>query len=357
MSDDTPQEDRTEEPSAKKREQFREDGKVAKSQELVSALMLMGAGGALLVMSKTSEPLFTMLVELWSGLDEGAGWIEHPDALMSALFGPLFLTLGPLFLVLIVTALAAHFGQTGPLLAWKALQPKPEKLNPITGIKRLFASADTYFNLMKTIAKVTFIALVAGGTVWWEGTQWITLVRYPVVESGIFIHRMAVWTFFSSGLAMLVVGGVDFAWQQHRMHRQMKMTKEEAKKEYKENEGDPLFKGVRKQRHRELLSLNRLLDEVPKADVIINNPTHVSVAIRYGVGDGTPIVVAKGTDEIALRIRQVGTEHNVPMVTNVPLARALHKNVKVGDHVSEEFFKAVAEVLVFVWRQYGRRNK
>lgn len=356
MSDDTPLEDRTEEPSEKRKDQFREDGRVAKSQDLVSAFMLLGSGASLIILSDSSSSLMTLLVGFWGHLDEGGSWIGQPDALLAALAIPVVKTLFPVFLLLAVTGLAAHMMQTGPLLAWKAVQPKPSKLNPVSGIKRIFASPETYFNLVKTVGKVFFIAVVASLTIWMEGADWITTVRFPIAETGRYIHRMAIWTLFSAGLAMLVIGGVDFAWQYHRTHRQMKMTKEEAKKEYKENEGDPLIKGRRKMKHRELISMNRLLDEVPRADVIINNPTHVSVAVRYGSGDGTPIVVAKGVDEVALRIRQVAQENSVPMVTNIALARALHKNVKTGDHISEEFFKAVAEVLVFVWKHHGRKG-
>lgn len=356
MSDETPLEDRTEEPSSKRRQQFKDEGRLAKSQELVSAMMLMGSGGVLMLMSYFSGPWIVRLADFWMNLDHAESWILAPQALLENLGHLFFFLLAPVFIILMIVGAGAHLMQTGPNLAWKALEPKPSKLNPVSGLKRLFASKDTYFNLVKTVGKVAFIGVVATVTVLVDGSEWLTLVGYPAIESGVFIHRLSAWTLFSSGVAMLVIGGLDFAWQHHRTFQQMKMTKEEAKKEYKENEGDPLFKGMRKQKHREIMSMNRLLDEVPKADVIINNPTHISVAVRYSSTDGTPIVVAKGADEIATKIRQIAKENNVPMVTNIPLARALHKQVKVGDHISEEFFKAVAEVLVFVWKHHGRKS-
>ncbi|MEZ4461616.1 MAG: EscU/YscU/HrcU family type III secretion system export apparatus switch protein [bacterium] len=357
MSDDTPQEDKTEEASQRRQDQFREDGKVAKSQELVAGTMLIAAGAALQAVSFSGGTLNAALMGILGRLQESEPWVERPGAFLAAMSVPVLTALGPVFAVLCVAAFVGHVSQTGPMVAWKSLEPKFSKLNPISGVKRLFFSADLYVNLLKTIGKVVFVGIVAAMTVANEGGEWIALIRHTPEELGIYLHKISVWTLSASGFAVLCLGGADYFWQRHRTNKQMMMTKEEAKREHKENEGDPMVKHRRRQMHRERMSVNKLLEAVPTADVIINNPTHISVALRYRQEDGAPVVVAKGADGVAMRIREVAKQNRVPMVTNVALARALHKAAPVGAHIPEEFFRAVAETLVFVWKQHGRRPR
>lgn len=356
MSEETPLEDRTEEPSEKKREQFREEGRVAKSTELAAGVVLFASGLALAITFRLSDGFVRSARAHWASLDDAYILIERPGALFSVVGWEALRLLGPFMLLLVIAAVTAHMMQIGPLLAFKALAPKPQKLNPINGIKKLLFSKDTWFNILKTSAKVLFVGAVATATIWLEGQGFLILSQQPAEGFSAYLQKISVWTVFSCSFAILLVGSVDLAWQKHRHHRQMMMTREEAKREHKEMEGDPYQKGRRQRQHREILSMNRLLDAVPDADVIINNPTHVSVALRYKPEDGSPVVVAKGTDAIAHKIREVAKDHQIPMVTNVELARALHRHCDVGQGIPEEFFEAVARVLVFVWKQYGRRG-
>lgn len=357
MSDDVPQEDKTEDASQRRQDQFREDGKVAKSQEIVAGVMLIAAGTAIQALSISGGHLNATLMGILGRLQESEAWVEQPGAFLAAMSRPVLTALAPVFGVLCVAAIVGHVGQTGPMVALKSLEPNLGKLNPLSGVKKMFFSADLYANLGKTIGKVLFVALVAAVTVSAEGREWIALIRHTPEEFGKYLHKITVWTLLASGGAMLCLGVLDYFWQRHRTNKQMMMTKEEAKREHKENDGDPMIKHRRRQMHREMMSVNRLLDAVPTADVVINNPTHISVALRYRQEDGAPIVVAKGADAIAMRIRDVARKNRVPMVTNIALARALHKAAPVGTHIPEEFFKAVAETLVFVWKQHGRRQK
>lgn len=355
MSDDTPQEDKTEEATSRRQEQFREDGKVAKSQELVSGTMLVASGMALQVLAKSGGHLNSAIMGILGQLDDSELWVERPGAFMAAMTDPILASLGPVFAVMCVAAIVAHVSQTQGNFSWKALEPKLSKLDPIAGVKRIFFSMDLYANLFKTMGKVLFVALVAIAVVGLEGREWLALIRHSPEQFGIYIHQISVMTLTASGMAVLSLGTVDYMYQRHRMNKQMMMTKEETKREHKENEGDPQIKFRRRQMHHERMSTNRLLEAVPMADVIINNPTHISIALRYRKEDGAPVVVAKGADGVAMRIREVAKENRIPMITNIPLARALHKAVPVGGYIPEEFFRAVAETLVFVWKQHGRR--
>lgn len=357
MSEEASTEEKTEEASAKRKTQFREDGKVAKSTDLAAAIMLLAGSGALhAAVSIGGSEIGRTLRGVWMNLNEAERFVSQPASVIGSILAPVLGAMLPTFAILTLAAFAAHFAQSGPVWAPKALEFKPEKLLPHSGLKRMFFSPETVVNLLKTIGKVAFVGLIASGALYLEAEQLLSLNRRGPKSFADYLQGVTFSSMFAAALGMLVLGGLDFAWQTHRTNKQMRMTKDEAKREHKESEGDPLMKGRRMQKHRELLSMNRLIDSVPTADVIINNPTHISVALRYRASDGAPVVVAKGADHMALRIRELASEHKVPMVTDIPLARALHKAVPVGQHIPEDFFKAVAEVLVFVWKQHGRRE-
>lgn len=358
MSEEQPsQEEKTEEPSDKRRREFREKGEVAKSQELAAALMLLSGTLALwITVTYAKEPMVNHLSYLWLNSGQMEGLLEHPGTLMAVVLWPVMVMLLPTFGVLVAMAIFTHLIQIGPLLSWKALRPNLSKLNPIGGLKRIFFSKDALANLVKTVVKVLLIGAVAAGVLRVEAGKLIGLVWMGSEQFAEYLETISVVPLLICGLVMLLVGFADFLWQRYRMEEKMKMTRQEAKKEHKESEGDPLQKGVRKQRHRELLSLNRLIVEVPEADVVVNNPTHYSVALRYRPEDGAPVVVAKGVDFKALRIREIAKEAGVTMVTNVALARALHAQVEEGEAIPPMFYQAVAEVLAFVLQQRQRRG-
>jgi flagellar biosynthetic protein FlhB len=358
VSDEPSQDEKTEEPSAKRLHEAREKGDVAKSMELSAGIMMVGGTGALWVIIELSGPtLARQLRAVWMRLDEGERMLTNPGALLDAVFMPALMALVPTFGVLCVTAIAAHLAQTGPMWSFKAMEPKLSKFNVLKGVKRLFFSKDAAVNLLKTLAKVALVGAVAGLTVWYESSELTSLTHQSAGAFASYLQKVVIVPLFVASLITIVLGVGDFAWQKKRKHDQLKMTKEEAKREHKEQEGDPLMKGRRQAKHRELMSVNRLIDTVPEADVVVNNPTHISVALRYRESDGAPVVVAKGADHRAMKIREIAKESKVPMVTNVPLARALYAAVDEEDYIPEEFYRAVAEVLAVTWRGKSKRRR
>lgn len=349
--------ERTEAPSDKRRREFRERGEVAKSQELSSALMLLAGAGATAMVVHNGTP---MLVELIGGtlgqLDNAHLWAQAPRELTHASLSAWARPLAAPFGLMLVAAIASNVGQIGFLWSPKALGFKGSRLNPVSGFKRLFASKDALANLTKTLAKVIFIGGIASWMMWTHASVFPTLVSHSPIGIASNMMRLAMRPIIACGFVMLVIGLAHFAWQRHSMEERMKTTREEAKREMKESEGDPHVKGRRKQLHRERLSANNLIETVPQASVIINNPTHYSVAIRYSPETGVPVVVAKGMDHRALRIRELAREHDVPMITSPPLARALHSQVDVGAPIPEQFFRAVAEILAWVMTRQSRRT-
>ncbi len=266
----------------------------------------------------------------------------------------LFWGIAPAMGLMCVFAVFAHMIQVGPMWTTKVFEPKPSKFNPFTGIKRLLFSKDTAMNLVRTLLKVGLLAAATGGVLWYVASDIPMLIAQETPAFAQMLHEIVLWPLFFATLLMLIIGVGDYFWQRHRMEERMKMSPDELKRDHKESEGDPLIKGKRRQKHRDLLQVNQMIQEVGEATVVINNPTHYSVAIRYRPDDGAPIVVAKGADQIALRIREAARENDVPMLTRPPLARALHKNVEVGHYIPEEFFKAVAEILAYVYTHHRR---
>lgn len=351
---DTPQEDKTEEATPRRKKQFRERGEVAKSSELAAGITLLGGAGALwATMEFAAGDIAVSLTSIWSHLDEAEGLFSAPGLLFGALAKSLLVAVLPVMSILVVAALAAHLVQTGFMWSPRALEPKLSKLNTLSGLKRIFLSKDAAANIIKTVFKVVVVAAVAAGTLWAMDFDAGRLARLSPEDFAAAMEDFSVLPLFATAIAILVVGIADFAWQRHRMNEKMKMTRDEARREHKETEGDPLFQSRRKQKHRELLTANNLIESVPEANVVINNPTHVSVALRYEPDEGPPVVVAKGVDYRAAKIREIATDSNVPMVENPPLARALHSSVDVGQAIPETFFQAVAETLAFVWNQRG----
>ena len=349
-SEETPQEDRTEEATERKKSSFRERGQVAKSKELASAVMLSASAAALWFLS---EPVALKQAKLASRLFERLEDFElfarDPSRFLLGALGPLLGALAGVMALFAVAAVLAHVGQTGPLFSTKTFELDLKKFDPISGIKRLFLSKDTVVNLLREILKMALLA----GVVAWALADVIAvapqLVQYDLVTFCRTLRLAAFKPMLAAAAVMLLLGALDFLWQRHRLGERMKMSKEELKREMKQSDGDPMIAARRKARHREMVQVNRMLAEVDTASVIVNNPNHYSVALRYRPSDGAPVVIAKGQDALALRIRERARQHDVPMVTNVPLARALYAGCALDQVIPEAFFKAVAEILARLW--------
>lgn len=353
MADES-QDDKTEEATPRKIEKAREEGRVLKSQEVNAAAMI----AASIVLLGFWGPLFLRkLVAISVATHGNVGAFELTPATTYAYFitglQQLVLLLLPLIIPLVVIAAAINIAQIGFLVSGKALLPKLDKLNPINGIKKLF-SAQGAAELVKSFLKIVAISMVAFLTIRASFGTLLAATGSP----GMFISTVGRTAFklgLNVALAMAILAVFDYLFQRWQFFRQLRMTKKEVTEEQRQAEGDPQVKGKVRGLMRQL-SRQRQLADTRNADVVITNPVHVAVALRYELlGGGAPVVVAKGMRRMAEKIKQVAREHDVPIVENPPVARQLYRLVDVGDSIPSSMFKAVAEILAFVYRLKNRR--
>ena len=336
--------EKTEPATAKKLKDAREEGKVAKSKEFSGAVDLIVLFLGLKIFgSYVSENLMNefsgfyrkipdILLENKTGMT-----VKSSHMLMSQAVIEMIKAMIPFLLIGMVVTFLVSVLQVGWKISGKPLKPELSKFNPINGFKRMF-SKDSLFELVKSIVKVALVMYVA-----YSELQAVALIAGLIVDVGL-----------KTSLVYLIVGIADLIYQKHKFKEEMKMTKQEVKDEYKNTEGDPQIKGRQRQRMREA-SQRRMMQDVPKADVVITNPTHYAVAIRYDAEvSKAPVVVAKGEDFLAAKIKEVARENQVEIVENKPLARMLYANVNVGAEIPPELYQAVAEVLAMVYNLKGR---
>jgi flagellar biosynthetic protein FlhB len=340
--------ERTEDATGKRRTDFRKKGQVAQSKEVsTAALMTM----SLLLWTFYAKYFWADLQQMMtSSLQLAANFQVTQLGVINLLFemvGFLGRLLWPIFFLTLVVGFFSSFLQVGPLWSTKVFEPDLSKFNPIKGMAK-FISKRSAVELIKSLAKVSLIGFVAYKTVSNEFATALTLVKLDLSQTLIFLGQTAYLVLAKTCGIMIVLAIVDFAFSRHEMEQKMKMTKQEVKEEHKETEGDPQVKSrIRSMQIQ--MARKRMMAEVPKADVVITNPTHFSVAITYDRATmAAPQIVAKGADHMAFRIREIAREHKVPIVENKPVARALYK-MEVGDVIPEEMFKAVAEVLAYVY--------
>ncbi len=342
--------EKTEQATPKRRQEFRDRGEVAKSRELISAMMLLASAGALWkIIDNLQEPLQRLSMAAFGRLHDYENFVRGPASFFESLAGEVAGAIAMPLGLLAAAALGANLMQTGWMFTTKVFEFKLNKFNPINGVKRLFFSKDTVANVVKSLLKVGLLGAVAAGALAGTWREVGALVARTPMGFAEYLMRVSLTPLAACSLVMVVVGVLDFMWQRHQMEERMKMTKDELKRELKQSQGDPLIRGRRRAKHAELLSVNQMVQETAEATIVVNNPTHVSVALRYRPEEGAPIVVAKGVDHVALKIREVADAHDVPMVTNIPLARGLHGSCEVGQYIPEEFFRAVAEVLAHLY--------
>ena len=247
----------------------------------------------------------------------------------------------------VVTALISVI-QVGWKVTGKPLQPKFDKFNPINGFKRIF-SKDSIFELVKSILKIFVIVYVAYTSIRGHAQDIFILYEIPLMQAIMLCGTVIINAGLKISLVYLVIGLADFIYQKYRFNEDMKMTKQEVKDEFKNTEGNPEIKGRQRQRMREA-SRRRMMQDVPKADVVITNPTHFAVAIKYDAETSkAPVVLAKGEDYLAQKIKEAAREHHIEIVENKPLARMLYANVDIGQEIPPELYQAVAEILAMVY--------
>lgn len=352
--------EKTEEPTSKKKEDTRKEGKVAKSKEISSGVQLI----SLFVILKfwighMGENFMELFGELYEKIPAyttyWGGRVVSSDyrILFNGVFVELLIQLLPFFLVGVVISVLVNMLQFKFQISTKPLQPKFNKLNPISGMKKLF-SKEKIMELLKSIAKIILIMAVVYSTI---KNDWVYLVKFyqmPLNQALELIGSIVINMGLRISLVFMIIAFVDLIYERWKFKEDIKMTKQEVKDEYKNAEGDPQIKGKIRQKMREA-SQRRMMQDVPKADVVITNPTHFAVAIRYDANEGSaPKVLAKGADFLAQRIKEIARENNVEIVENKPLARMLYANVDVGQEVPPELYQSVAEVLALVYKMQGK---
>ena len=265
----------------------------------------------------------------------------------------MLLTMLPFLVFGFAVALLISIVQVGWTVSAKPMKPELSKFNPINGFKRIF-SKDSLFELVKSIFKVAIIVYIAYTSIRDNESKLFVLYDISLKQAVGLVGNFVIDVGFKISLVYLVIGIADFAYQKFKFKDDMKMTKQEVKDEYKNTEGDPQIKG-RQRRKMQEVSQKRMMQDVPKADVVITNPTHLAVAVRYDAESSpAPIVIAKGADFVAQKIKEVAKDNQIEIVENKPLARMLYANVDIGAQIPPELYQAVAEVLVFV---YKAKNK
>lgn len=341
--------ERTEAPTPRRLEQAREEGQVARSPELATLAVLMAGAAGLWF---TGGHMFSGLEKLMArGLRIDAV-AEDPGLMQAALYQhalDALLLVAPLFVVMVVVALAAPLGLSGWLFTFKPVEPDFSRLNPLQGMTRM-VSGQALAELGKALAKAAVIGMVATVVLWNQRTEMMALISLPlergIAESG----RILVWSLAAVAGGMVLIVAADVPLQLWRHTSRLRMSLEDIKKEMKETEGDPQVKAIIRNQQREM-SRRRMMAAVPGADVVVTNPAHYAVALSYADKSmRAPRVVAKGTELVAARIRAIAAEHHVPVLESPPLARALYHHTEIGDDIPETLYTAVAEVLAYVFQ-------
>lgn len=346
-------EEKTEKATPKKRQDTRKKGQVAKSQDVNTALVLLAVFlvlyftgekmiqdllnffryffGELLVMEVTPENIYRLSIDMGK---EAVG------------------LLAPAMAAAVIAAIAANFFQFGFLFSIEPVRPKLEKLNPVKGFKRIF-SLRALVEFLKSSLKIVCIGFVVISVLWKNKEDILILSLLPVGKGLSVVAGLTVRMGLISAFVLLFLAILDYLYQRFDFEKNIRMSKQDIKDEFKNTEGDPLVRSRIKQRQREMAT-RRMMQEIPDADVVITNPTHYAVALKYDeTKRDAPYVVGKGADYIALKIKSVAEEHGVVIVENRALARSLYEQTDIGDEIPEEFFKAVAEILAYVYKTKG----
>lgn len=357
---DGPGGEKTEPATEKKLREAREDGKVAKSKELTSAfdlivlflvlkIFISWVGGGFI---EAYQYVYKTIPEFVTAMSAEAS-VHEVSVYLQSIFWMMLKLVAPFFAFGFVITIIISIIQVGWKVSAQPLKPKGDKFNPISGFKRIF-SKDSVFELFKSILKIGVVIYVAYISIRDEADDIFILYDMPLNQALALCGDVIINAGLKISLVYLVVGLADFIYQKHRFNEEMKMTKQEVKDEYKNTEGNPEIKGRQRQRMREA-SRQRMMQDVPKADVVITNPTHLAVAIKYDAETAkAPIVLAKGEDFLAQKIREAAKEHNIEIVENKPLARMLYANVDIGAEIPPELYQAVAEILAMVYNMKNR---
>ncbi len=344
-------------PTPRKKERAREEGNVARSQDLTSAVGLFAGLIALWFVPPFTYVYFLDMFKHFLG----EKWIlsitpENIQLLFLEITKYILIGALPYVLIMMAGGLAIAFAQVGFLWTGKPLIPKLNRINPISGFKKYF-SLRTYYELAKNIAKLALLIVVVYYALRNRWQEILSLPYFSVFDILYLTANLFLALWWRIALALLVLGIIDYGFQWWQREQDLRMTMREMQEEIKETEGDPAIKRRVRQMQKQI-AYQRMLREVPKADVIITNPTRLAVALRYDMKSmSAPVVVAKGARLIAEKIREIAIQHQVPIVQKPELAQVLYKTVNIGEPIPENLFRAVAEVLAFVYQIDRRAEK
>lgn len=346
--------EKTEQATPKKKAEARKKGQVARSADLPGSFIMLFTFMSFMMLGGFYKQhilmLFGNLFEDWLLMDLTAGNVM---TLFNDVTTQLLLILIPIFAIAFVIGILGNIIQFGFLLTGEPLKMQLNKLNPINGFKQIF-SARTLVEFLKSVLKLLIIGILVFMAVSREWETILVLASLPIQDIFSFTAGLTLKLGIETGAVLTVLALADYFYQRYEHGKSLRMSKQDIKDEYKKSEGDPLIKGKIRERQRRM-ALARMMQEVPKADVIITNPTHFAVALQYDASKmEAPKIIAKGMDHIALKIREVAKESGVAMMENKPLARALYERAEIGDVIPPDLFQAVAEVLAYVYKMKGR---
>lgn len=349
--------EKTEPATDKKLRDARDEGKVAKSKELTAAFDLIVLFLVLKVfMSFVGEKLLGFFSYIYNRMPDFLNEIQKDMSsvtvrnFMNDIILQFLLTCLPFFIFGVVVIILVSIVQVGWKVTTKPMAPKLDKFNPINGFKRIF-SKDAIFELIKSVIKIGVILYMAYSSIKSHQNDIFILYELPLKRAVALVGDIIINTGLKISIVYLIVGIVDYIYNKHKFNEDMKMTKQEVKDEFKNTEGDPAIKGQQRKRMQEA-SQRRMMQDVPKADVVITNPTHFAVAIKYDADTNqAPVVTAKGQDYVAMKIKEIARDNNIRIVENKPLARMLFHNVELGAEIPPELYQSVAEILAMIYKE------
>lgn len=349
--------EKTEPATDKKLRDARDEGKVAKSKELTAAFDLIVLFLVLKVfMSFVGEKLLGFFSYIYNRMPDFLHETQKDMSsvtvrnFMNDIILQFLLTCLPFFIFGVVVTILVSIVQVGWKVTTKPMAPKLDKFNPINGFKRIF-SKDAIFELIKSVLKIGVILYMAYSSIKSHQNDIFILYELPLKRAVALVGDIIINTGLKISIVYLIVGIVDYIYNKHKFNEDMKMTKQEVKDEFKNTEGDPAIKGQQRKRMQEA-SQRRMMQDVPKADVVITNPTHFAVAIKYDADTNqAPVVTAKGQDYVAMKIKEIARDNNIRIVENKPLARMLFHNVELGAEIPPELYQSVAEILAMIYKE------
>ena len=350
MAEDESGQEKTEEATPKRLEKARDEGQIARSRELGTTLLLMTGGVSLLIFGATLAERFQGVMRSSFSFDRDA--VFDSSYMISHLGRSLDSVIDVVVLILVLLMIAGAIGSVslgGWLFSSKPITPKLSRMNPLEGLQRMF-SAKALVELFKAIAKFSLVALMASMILWYMRSELLSLGEESLAPAITHAVWILVWSALGMSSATIIIAAVDVPFQRFENAKKLRMTRQQVKDEYKDSEGKPEVKSKIRQLQRELAQ-SRMMASIPEADVVITNPEHFSVALRYDInGSGAPVVVAKGADEIAMKIREIANINEVPLLRSPQLARAVFFSTEINDEIPAPLYLAVAQVLAFIFQ-------